>query len=229
MPGTRETRVPAVGPVVPIAVAVAVSSVPIMTTFFILLSPNRPRSALPFLLGWVGGIAIVVSACAFFAYGVPTPRSSRQPDTAVGTLEILAGAGLIALAAVTWVRRHHRTAPPASAPGHPRANPGPWSALGLGIILNLRPKGLLLAIAGGLAIRADAEDLPAAVVAVAVYTVIGASTVAVPIILTLAAPARAEPRLVSANGWMLRNGPLVTNLVMIVIGLVVVGLGVARL
>jgi hypothetical protein len=62
-----------------------------------------------------------------------------------------------------------------------------------------------------------------------VYTVIGASTVAVPIILTLAAPARAEPRLVAAKEWMLRHGAFLADVILAVIGLVVVALGVARL
>ena len=43
----------AIGHVLPIALAVAISSVPIMATILILLSPKRGRSALPFLIGWV--------------------------------------------------------------------------------------------------------------------------------------------------------------------------------
>jgi hypothetical protein len=62
-----------------------------------------------------------------------------------------------------------------------------------------------------------------------VYTVIGASTVALPIIVTLAAPGRAEPRLIAAKEWMLRHGAFLTDLILAVIGLVIVGLGIARL
>lgn len=213
----------------PIAIAVAISSVPIMTAIFILLSPNRSHSALPFLIGWVVGMLLVVSACAFFAQAVPTPRSPRRPDAAVGTLEILVGVGLIVLAVVAWRRSRRNLLPPAHRSLASRATLGPWSSLGLGFILNLRPKGLLLAIAGGLTIRADADGLPAAVGAIVIYTLIGSSTVAVPIIVTVVAPAKAEPRLIAANGWMLRNGAALTSLIMVVIGLVIVGMGIARL
>jgi hypothetical protein len=215
--------------VIPIAIAVAISSVPIMTTIFILLSPNRARSGVPFLIGWVAGIVLVVSACVLLAQAVPTPRSSRAPNTVVGILEIIVGVGLVALAVLAWLRARRSTT--SSTPGWLSSSGklGPWSSLGVGLILNVRPKGLLLAIAGGLTVRADAGSLPVAVVAVVIYTLIASSTVALPIVGTLAAPKRMEPRLIATNEWMLRNGASVTSLIVVVIGLVIVGMGIARL
>src|SRR5262245_31207382 len=104
----------AIGHVLPIAIAVAISSVPIMATILILLSENRSRSALPFLIGFVLGLAIVVSLCTLFAQAIPTPRSSRRPDTVVGGLEILVGLALVVIAIVAWVRarRNPSTAVP---------------------------------------------------------------------------------------------------------------------
>ena len=54
----------ALGELLPIAVAVAVSSVSIMATILILLSPKRNHSAIPFLIGWVVGMAGVVIVAA---------------------------------------------------------------------------------------------------------------------------------------------------------------------
>ena len=45
----------AFGTLLPIALAVAVSSVPITLTILILLSPKRNQVAIPFLIGWVVG------------------------------------------------------------------------------------------------------------------------------------------------------------------------------
>lgn len=219
----------AIGLMVPIAIAVAVSSVPIMTMLFILMSPNRSRSALPFLIGWVAGILLVVSICALLAQAVPTPRSPRRPDTVIGVLEILVGAALIVLGIVSWRRHAHGASTSTPAWLSSAGKLGPWSSVGLGLVLNVRPKGLLLGIAGGLTVRADAGTLPVAVVAILIYTLIAASTVAVPIIATLVSPKRMEPRLVAANDWMLRNGAVLTSLIVVVIGLVIVGIGIARL
>ena len=215
--------------VVPIAVAAAVSSVPIMTTLFILMSPHRSRAAVPFLIGWVVGIFLVVSACALLAQAVPTPRSPRRPDTVIGVLEILLGVILIVVGIVSWRRGKSGGSTMTPSWLSSAGNLGPWSAAGLGLVLNIRPKGLLLAIAAGLTVRADADTLPVAILAIVTYTVIAASTVAIPIIATLASPTRTEPRLVAANDWMLRNGATLTSAIIAIIGLVIVGMGIARL
>lgn len=219
----------AIGHLLPIALAVALSSVPIMATILILLSPRRSQSALPFLIGWVLGLAVVVSACTLFAQLIPASRSPRRPETAIGTAEILVGLTLIVLALIAWrrARRNPSTAMPKwlSAVG----SFGPWAAFGVAFALNLRPKGLLLAIAAGLALRAEDLSVGESAVVIAIYTVVAASTVAFPIIVTLAAPERMTPRLTSAQEWITRNQGAIGALVVILIGVVIVGTGLGRL
>ncbi|HEY6799277.1 MAG TPA: GAP family protein [Agromyces sp.] len=219
----------AVAHLLPIAVAVAVSSVPIMATILLLLSPGRTRSALPFLIGWVLGIAVVVWLCTIGAQAVPSPRSSRQPETAVGIGEILVGAAIVVVAIVAWYRARKNPSTVMPKWLDSVGSLGPWAAFGVAFALNLRPKGLLLAIAAGLAIRGDNLTLVEAAVAIVLYTVVGASTVAVPIIMTLASPKRMEPRLVVAQGWIARNQGVVTALILLVIGVVIIGTGIGRL
>lgn len=218
----------AIGHIIPIAVAVAISSVPIMATILILLSPHRARSALPFLIGWVLGILVVVTVFTLIAQVVPTARTQRQPDVAIAVLETLIGIVVVVLSVFAFRRSRKHPEPTMPDPLKARRTLGPWEALGLAFVLNLRPKGLLLAIAAGLSIRADATSLTDAVVAIVVYTVIGASTVAVPIVATLVAPTRMEPKLVDAQEWLTRNGGLLTSLILFFIGVVVIGMGVAR-
>lgn len=219
----------AVAHLLPLALAVAISSVPIMAAILLLLSPSRTRSALPFLIGWVLGIAVVVAMCAIGAQAVPTSRSSRRPDTAVGIGEILVGAALIVVAIVAWnrARKNPSTVMPRWLDSV--GSLGPWPAFGVAFVLNLRPKGLLLAIAAGLAIRGDDLTLAESAVAVAFYTVVGASTVAVPIVTTLASPRRMEPRLVAAEDWIARNSGVITASILLVIGVVIIGTGIGRL
>lgn len=219
----------AIAHVIPIAIAVAVSSVPIMTAIFILLSPDRSRAAIPFMIGWIVGIALVVSACTLLSHAVPTPRSDRKPDTVLGVLEILVGLALIALSIIDFRRARGRVDVPVPKKPKKARSLGPWSALGFGLVLNVRPKGLLLAIAAGLSVRADATSVPDGAVAIVVYTLIGASTVAIPIIATTAAPSRMEPRLVRSHDWISANGKLLTRSILLVIGIVVVAMGIERL
>ena len=168
----------AIGHLLPFAVALALSAVPILATLFILLSPNRSRSALPFLIGWVVGIFVVAALCTLVAQAVPAARSPRRPDTVIGALEIIIGAALIVLAIFSFRRARKRAATPIPNWLKSSGSLGPWSSLGLALVLNIRPKALLIAVAAGLTVRADADTLTDAVIALAIYTVIAASTVA---------------------------------------------------
>lgn len=219
----------AIGHILPIAVAVAISSVPIMATILILLSPNRNRSALPFLIGWALGMAAVVTICTISAQAVPTPRAERRPETAIGVGEILVGAALVVGAIAVWWRA--RRNPSAAMPKwlSTVGSFGPWASFGVALALNVRPKGLLLAIAAGLALRGDDLTATESAIAIGIYTIVGASTVAVPVIATLAAPERMEPRLLAGREWITRNSAVITALIMVLIGVVIIGTGLGRL
>ena len=219
----------AIGHILPISVAVALSSVPVTAMLMILLSKNRNRSAVPFLIGWVVGLALVVSLFTLFGRALPG-RTPRDMQAVVGRGEILVGIALIVVAIVSW-RRAARAPEATDAPRWVAAvgSLGPWSCLGVALILNLRPKALLLAAAAGLSLHGDHLDATSTVIVVAVYTLISASTVAVPIIATLIAPDRMEPSLLRAHAFISKYGPIATALILLMVGVVVVGDGLARL
>ena len=220
----------ALGGLLPIAVAVAVSSVPITMTILILLSPNRNRAALPFLVGWVIGVAAVIVFSTLFASTLPQPpRRGADPTTAV--LLMLVGAALIVLGAINLRR---------DSPGETKSaglqgwlfrvdSFGVLVSFAVAVLLNLRPKGLLLGIAAGLALHATSVNLDEALLLIVIYTVIATSTVAVPIVASLVAPRRVEPRLLAARDWMTHNGRLLTSLMMFMIGVVILGYGLTQL
>jgi Sap, sulfolipid-1-addressing protein len=218
----------ALGALLPIAVAVAISSVPLTVTILILLSPNRGRAALPFLVGWVIGVAAVIILSAAGAAALSQPlRLGRDTGTAV--LQIVIGAILMVLAAIYLLRRPH-----AGSTGLPRwlsavDSFGPLAAFAIGVLLGFRPKGLLLGIAGGLALSAASLRGDEAVFLIIIYTLIATSTVVAPIIASFVAPQRMEPRLVSVRDWLTANGRILTSIMMFMIGAVILGAGLANL
>jgi hypothetical protein len=218
----------AIGQMLPITVAAAVSSVPIMAMILVLLSPRRTQSAVPFLVGWVLGIAAVVSLCALGARATPTSRGN-QPDVALGIMEMLVGGALILVAVASWRRARHRAALPMPRWLRAIGSLGGWSSFGVAFVLNLRPKGLLLALAAGLVLRGANLPLADAVIAIAIYTIVAASTIVVPIVMTLAAPQRMEGKLVSARDWMESHHTVVSSTILVMIGVVAIGNGLARL
>ncbi|KRC61931.1 hypothetical protein ASE14_14225 [Agromyces sp. Root81] len=208
--------------------AVAISSVPIMATIVILLSPKRGSSA-PFLIGWVIGMALLVFICIVSAQAVPTPRSARQPAVAVAVAEMLVGAGLIVIAIVSFRRARRNPVDAMPAWLDKLESIGPWSAFGIGVALNIRPKELLLAIAAGLAVRGAGLSVSESLIAILVYTVIGASTVAVPVIATLVDAKGMEPKLLKMKEWLTRNNRVVTSVILLLVGVFIIGSGIARL
>jgi hypothetical protein len=73
-------------------------------------------------------------------------------------------------------------------------------------------------------LAADATAL-----AIAFFTLVATSTVMAPVLLTYLAPARMEPRLVAARTWLAVQGPVLTALTMLVIGILVLVLGLTNL
>ena len=59
--------------------------------------------------------------------------------------------------------------------------------------------------------------------AIAIYTGLAASTIAVPVIATLLAPTRVEPRLVTAQAWLSKNGAILAALMLFMIGVLILG------
>jgi hypothetical protein len=209
--------------VVPLALAAALSSVPISATIFILLSEGRTRSGLAFLTGTVVG---TFAACALATVaGQALPGRTRQHEVLVGKLEVAVGIAMVLLGIVTLVRR-------SAASGRGArwldgiGSLGTLPVFGIGLALNIRPKAMLLVAAAGLAI--SRADLPfdENLVLVVLYTATATCTVVVPIVMTILFPRRMEPRLLAAKGWIAAHSTAVGATIMILMGGFVVGLGI---
>lgn len=216
-----------IGQLLPIALAVALSSVPILAVLVILLGASRAAVPALFVSGYIVGLLLLTSIFALTLQALPAQSSGAEPIA--GVLEIVIGAALVIYASIEGRRRR----------GAPRSEEEPkWmvamgrlrplTALGLGLALNVRPKSILLAAAAGLIIGSAQLPPSSNAVVLIVYMIIGASSVAGPAIFALFRPAKAHRPLESAEHWILRNSRTVTIIVAIVIGAVIVGNGMTR-
>ncbi len=212
----------------PLAIAAALSTVPITVTVLILLSDRRSTAAMPFLAGSVLGLAIILTLATLAAQGLPAGRP-RHPPTALGVLQVLVGVALLIYGLILLRRpapdETSRRPSRMSAVASLRAGP----AFGLGLALNLRPKALLLVFAASLALRSQSLGLEWTAVGISLYTLLATSTVVGPILLTLFAPDRMEPRLRSTRGWMVTHGHVLTAGLMLLVGAFVAFIGTTNL
>ncbi|MEV0803730.1 GAP family protein [Kribbella sp. NPDC050281] len=216
-----------IGELLPLALGVAISPVPIIAAILMLLSPNAKTTSIGFLIGWIAGIVVAVVAFTLLS-SLLSENDSDASSPVKGTIQLALGVLLILLAAKEWRAR-------------PRGQEEPelpkWMSaidtlttvkgLGLGFLLAaLNPKNLIMAAGAGVAIGGGNLGTGNTVVVILVYTAIAASTVAVPVIgYLLAADRLAEP-LEALREWLVRENTVVMAILLLVIGVVMIGKGI---
>jgi threonine/homoserine/homoserine lactone efflux protein len=215
------------GELLPLAVGVAISPVPIIATILMLLAPKATGTSVGFLLGWVAGIIGVATLFTVIAATAGLDSSDESPSTTSAWIKIGLGVLLLVLAVHQWRGRPR----PGQAAELPKWMAAIESftfvkAAGLGFLLSaVNPKNLLMCVGAGAAIGGAAISTANQVVAVAVFTVIGASTVAVPVVGYLVAKERMREPLDELRGWLQDHNAAVMSVLLLVIGVALIGKG----
>ncbi|UFS57936.1 GAP family protein [Subtercola endophyticus] len=219
----------AIGSILPLAFGIAISPIPIIAAILMLLSPKARGTSLGFLLGWVLGIVVAVVVFTLLSALLPQGGDDSSNPTA-GTIKIVLGILLLFLALRQWRSRPKGDAEPALPKWMSAIDSmTPPKALGLGFLLAaVNPKNLLMGIAAGVAIGAAGITVGESVIVIVVFVVIAASTVAVPVIGYLVASARLAAPLKSLHTWLVHNNATVMSILLLVIGVVVIGKGLAN-
>ena len=193
-----------IGDLLPLAVGVAISPIPIIAVILMLLAPG-PWYSTGFLLGWVGAFGIVAATTLFtFIAATAGVDSSSEPAAWVGWVKIVLGAVLLLLAFRQWQQRPR--------PGQ-EAHLPKWmaaidsftfvKAAGLGFLLSaVNPKNLIMCVGAGAVIGQASISLGQQGIAVAVFTVIAACSVAIPVIAYLVAKQKMRRPLDELKTWL---------------------------
>src|SRR3954469_7110360 len=101
----------AIGGLLPFAVGVAVSPMPIVAVVLLLLTPRARTNGLAFLAGWIAGIA--GAGALLLALAGPAGASEQhEPAAGVSWLKLLLGVLLVLVAARQWRGRSQAVATP---------------------------------------------------------------------------------------------------------------------
>jgi threonine/homoserine/homoserine lactone efflux protein len=217
-----------IGDILPPAVGIAISPIPIIAAILMLLSPKARKTSLGFLAGWVLGIALAVVVFALLSATIP-PATSTGPQPIVGAIHLVLGILLLVVVVRQWQSRPKGDAPP-PMPKWMTAIDSMTAVHGLvlGFVLAaLNPKNLLMGVAAGVSIGSAQVGLGGATVAVIVFTVLASSTVAAPVVAYLAATARMTGPLDVAKEWLLANNTTVMTVLGLVLGVVQISKGIS--
>jgi Na+/melibiose symporter-like transporter len=213
----------AIGQVLPLAVGVALSPIPIIAVILMLVTPRARANGPAFLVGWLAGLAVIG---AIVLLASPASASDQgQPATWVNVLKLVLGILLLLVSLRQWRGRPHGEEEPA-APKWMGAIEGfrPGKALGAGAVLaGANPKNLLLAVAAAASIAGAGISGGEQAVAYAVFALIGTVGVAIPVVVYFAMGDRAGPLLQGMKQWMGRNNAVIMAVLLLVIGAKLVG------
>ena len=220
----------AIGEMLAMAVAVAVSPIPIVAVVLLLVSPGGKVKGVAYLIGSMTSTAIVGGV--LLAVGVGSGTSSDGgPSTGASLLKLVLGVVLLGLAAKQW-RGRPLAGEKAVMPGWMGALDGftPLKALGAGVILNVfSPKNLLFIVGGAAAVAGAGASGSQEAVAWAVFCVIATIGVATPVVIVFATGDRSAELLDRLKTWMSQNSGVIMAVILLMIGVKLVGDGIAGL
>lgn len=213
-----------VGTIIPLALVVGLSPLPILPMVLILMTPRARSNSAAFLGAWLVGLtAIVLVALLLAGSQDPAPPD----DEGIGWIQVVTGAAFLALALVKWLRR--------PAPGAPKEPPSWMSALDsytprqsarLGAALAAaNPKNLVMALAGGAEIAALTTGAGGALVGVGVFVLVGSVGVGTPVVAHRLLGDRAPEVLGNWKVWLERNSTALGVGVLVVLGVLLLAKG----
>ncbi|MFC8384730.1 GAP family protein [Nocardia sp. NPDC057272] len=214
-----------IGGLLPLAVGVAVSPIPIIAAILMILSKNAGGAAKGFAVGWVAGILVVTGVMTLLAGTLGGTDS--EPSTGASIVKIILGVALVVLAVIQWQERSQT-----EVPGWMKAidTLTPVKALGLGALLSgVNPKNLLLCVSAGVAIGAGGLSAGGDLVAIVVFTLLASVTVLAVVVGYMLAADKLGPMLDSLREWLQLNNHAVMAIVLLIMGSVVVGKGIGGL
>jgi threonine/homoserine/homoserine lactone efflux protein len=214
----------AIGQVLPLAVVVALSPVPIIAVV-LMLGTRRARVNGPaFLVGWAAGLA-VVGAVVLVVAGATGASEDAEPATWVEVLKLVLGALLILLAVKQWRGRPRRGAE-GELPAWMRTIDTFTPARSLAIAAALaavNPKNLVLVVAAAAAIAQTGIDAGEQAIALGVFVLVCLLGPGLPVAAYFLLGDRARRMLDDLEAWMGAHSAAIMAVLFLVIGVKLIG------
>ena len=211
---------------VPQAIGMAASPLPLIAVLLMILSPNGRGRSVGFAVGRV--LAVLVTVLAVAALSDAATQGSG--GTRVGAvIRLVLGVGLVLLALSKFRSRPKGAAEP-KTPGWMQALDGMPTAKALRtgfLVTAINPKELIFCIAAGVVIGSASIPPGMAAAALLIFAALATITVVVPVVayLLLGAPVRRvlEP----VRTWLVRYYTVIVAAVLAIIGTVMIGKGLS--
>jgi threonine/homoserine/homoserine lactone efflux protein len=217
-----------IGDLLPSAIAVALSPIPIVAVVLVLGAPKARAAGPAFALGWIGGL-LTVSVVVIFVLGAGSDRDSDDPG--ISWLKVGIGILFLVMAANQWRKRPKDGREPSMPEWMTTIGTATASkAAVLGATLSgANPKNLALTLAAAASIAEAALDPADKAIAVSVFVALGSVTVAGAVLFYLLDPRRAARPLDAIKRFMADNNAVIMFVVLLLLGAKLLGDGLTIL
>jgi len=214
----------AIGEILPLAIGVAISPVPIIAIVLMLGTPRARSNGLAFALGWVAGLTIVGGALLAVASG-NSENDDGGPATWVSLVKLALGILFLLLALRTW-RGRPRGGQEVAMPKWMQAIDTftTGKSLGFGVLLSgVNPKNLALTIAAGTTIAQTGISGGEAAGTLAIFILVGSLSILAPVVVYFALGPKATTILDELKTWMAAHNAAIMAVLLLVLGVKLIG------
>lgn len=214
----------AIGDILPLAIGVAISPVPIIAIVLMLGTPRARTTGPAFALGWIAGLTVAGTIMLVIASGNATTDTGK-PETWVSLLKLVLGALFLLLAMKQW-RGRPEAGEEAVMPKWMRTIDTfkAGKAIIGGVVLSgLNPKNLALTIAAAAAIAQTGISSGEEAGAMAIFVALGSLTIVAPLVIFFALGSRAARILDGLKTWMAAHNAAIMAVLLLVLGFKLIG------
>ena len=220
------------GEILPFAVAIAVSPLPVIVAVLMLVSDRARAKSFAYVVGRLVGLSVVMALVVVFSGADLSHLGHRDhPTTTSSVIRIIIGALLACYAAWLWTKRTKPGEEP--KPGKllrsvDRVNPG--SAVVFGVLLVvLDVSTVVLAVMAGLDIGQTRLPGVEAFALTVAFILAATLTCTVPLLIHLVGGPAFERKLASVKVWLVANEKTVMMVLFLVFAAVLIGRGITHL
>ena len=214
----------AIGEILPLAIGVAISPVPIIAIVLMLGTPRARSNGLAFAIGWVAGLTIVGGALLTVASG-NSENDDGGPATWVRLVKLALGILFLLLAAHTW-RGRPKAGQEVAMPKWMQAIDTftTGKSLGFGVLLSgVNPKNLALTIAAATTIAQSGISGGEAAGTLAIFILVGSLSILAPVVVYFALGPKAATILDELKRWMEAHNAAIMAVLLLVLGVKLIG------
>jgi hypothetical protein len=217
--------------IIPFAVGIAISPVPIITVILSLFSVKAVWNGPAFLLGWAMGILVVCIPVLMFTESTRV-TTVTNPSTLASVVRVILGGLLFIAAFFRW-----RVRPKANEePNIPKwllmvevISPFKVFVVGFFFAVITNPKNMALTIAGILPVAHSFLSIPEKTALVALFIIVSCLGIAIPVIYYLVAGETARNILNAWKKWLIVNNRAVVATLLLVFGVILFSEGMKGL